>query len=1127
VLVVRFGLRNIWLAMALGLALCVAMYGMAQPPAAAPASPALQATETPAPQPVPAETKHAAGPALEASQLDTFLLRDSKGNLVPVLGISFEEFEQLLKLKKGLAPPAPPGFTLDSLSIAGTAADGIADLQMTFTLRVRDEGWVRVPLAMKTAVLREVPKYEGPGEHFVAFDETHGGYQAWLRGTGTKPHVLTLHAACNLETTGDETRLVLPLPRATESTLRITVPQQRLEALLSEGNGIAKVESKGAEKSEITVVGAAGELQLGWRKMLEAAGSGPILLDSSGEIVVKVESESRITSDARLRVRSLGAPLSTFQVRLPAGMELVPASPVGYTISTVAASGGEGTKAPFPVVEIHLDRPTSATAEVRLLATTPAAGGGVANLAPARFEVVNAVRQRGTIDFSVEGEWQLSWNNDPTAQRLDISADAAAAKLAARFEYSRQPCNLTLRVAPRPSRVSVEPLHVVDVEPRQIRIATSLKYRLRGSRATGLTFHLGQLQFDRLSPDDLLDAPEPIGSDGVLHVPFRQGVVLPPEIDLKLETHHVLNGDGDQFQVVLPRPVADSVAPATVVVTPADNIELTPQTSVLQGLSPDAAPPPPGLQRRQQQPLVYRDLGGNEPAQFAGLLKVKEGSTVVSAAAMVRMDKQQLQIEQRLSYRISHEAKRSFVVVAPHGPVAAGGLSVMSGDSALEVELLSDAPAKSVSLQRWQFSTPGDQIGTFPVVIRYAVPFPRWDGQKPLPVTIPLVLPEDAPNYQFGGQEITFAIDGGLQVEPELTGVDEFSRPTASDKNGAVFTWSKAATTTRWIVQPLRDAPATPIVCDKVWIQTWLTPDLRQERVAVRLTSSADGLRVRLPAGVVLSSVQAAINAQAVPVNLRAPSFVRIEFPPALRGRSCVLEIWYSLPPPQRRGGLLATELQPAVVEEATPPRRSYWQLVLGANDQFVASPAGMAPEMIWNGTSWYSGPQPLLDQSQLEAWIESSRQDALPAGVNAYLFGTLTQSPKLHIVVASRRLVLIGASGFALALGLLFIHVPAARRSTPLLLAAVGLGALSLAWPDAALLLGRAALLGLAVAFAIGAWRWLAWGLPLPAAEFSSTTTGLAGSGPASTATPRPGSLLPLSTATAPATMASGEGQP
>jgi hypothetical protein len=541
VLEVRLGLWKVGVAQLFVLLVGWAVIAPAQPPASGQPDP-VKATEPVSPQAIP-NGPQPAGPAIVASQLDTFLLRDSKGNLVPVLGMTFDEFEQLLKLKKGLAPPPAPGYTLDSLSITGTALQGQADIQITLTIRIRDEGWVRVPLAMKTAVLRQRPRYEGDGEHFLSYDEQQGGYLAWLRGTGAKPHVLTLTASCSLSTVGEEKRLVLALPRATESALRLTTAGKGIEALLTSGEGIASVQAKGADQSEITVLGPAGDFQLGWRKARDAATAGPSLFDVGGEIVVKVESESRVTSDAKLRIRSLSSPLQVFQVRLPAGMELVTTSPTGYSIRVVSgppeSAGGKAVLQP-QLIEVQLDRPTTATVEVRLLATTLATARPNVNLLPARFEVLNAVRHRGTIDFIVEGQWQLDWNDDPSVRRLDIAADASAAELAARYEYFRQPCGLVLRVAARPSRVSVEPLQIVHVEPRQVRVETTLKYRLRGSRPAGLTFHLGDTTFDRLSPEDLLEAPEPMGTDGILRVPFRQGVALPADLELKLQTHRTL-----------------------------------------------------------------------------------------------------------------------------------------------------------------------------------------------------------------------------------------------------------------------------------------------------------------------------------------------------------------------------------------------------------------------------------------------------------------------------------------------------------------------------------------------------------------------------------------------------------
>jgi hypothetical protein len=1040
--------------------------------------------------------------------------------------MTFEEFEQLLKLKKGLTPAPAPGFTLDSLSITGSAAKGLADLQITMTVRIRDEGWVRVPLAMKTAVLRERPRYQGDGEHFVTFDQSAGGYLAWFQGAGTKPHVLTLRASCNLQAAGEETRLVLPLPRATESSLRITTPGQRIEAVLSGGDGIASVQAKGTEQAEITVLGAAGELQLGWRPSRTAAVAGPALFDVGGEIAVKVESESRVNSDAKLRVRSLSSPLEVFQVRLPAGMELVPTNPTGYTISVVSGPSDAGGKSAPQVVEVRLDRPITTTAEVRILATTVASSGPAANLMPARFDVVNAVRQRGTVDFVVEGQWQLDWNDDPTVRRLDIAADASAAELAARYEYFRQPCGLVLRVAPRPSRVSVEPLHVVYIEPRQIRVQTTLKYRLRGSRPVGLTFHLGDTSLDRLSPDDLLDAPEPMATDGILRVPFRQGVALPAELELKLETHRTLPEGIEQLSLTLPRPQADSVAPATVIVAPADNVELAPQTGQLQGLSPDNSPLPPGLEARQQRPLVYRDLGGGEPAHFAAGLKVKTRSIVTNGDATVRIG-QQIQVEQRLEYRISHEPKRSFEIVALRGLTTAGGLQVRLGTEPLALHAVSDPAPGSATLERLQFSTPTDQIGLFQVTVRYTLPMPRWDGQKPLPLTVPLVLPLDEPNHQFAGQRIAFSLDGGQQVEPDLAEVDEFTRPTAVAGNGMAFTWSKATSSTRWIVQPLRGAQATQVVCHKAWIQTWLAHDLRQERAVFRLTTAAEAVRVRLPGGVALPKVQAAINAQAATATPREPSILRIDIPAAARGRECVLEVWYSLPPPVRRGGLLADELRPAALEEATPPRRAYWQLVLPTDDHLLATPAELAAEMAWSPDNWFRSPAPLMDQRQLEDWIAGSRQDPLPAGANAYLFGAMSRSPRLQIFAASRRMILVVASGAALVLGLLLVFMPQLRGAPVLIAGAAVIGVLAWLYPETALLLGRGAVLGVVIAAAAAFWRWLTWGRPQWSDSSSAALAALEAAPPSTTLPARGERGPPITTATAPAAVAAGESRP
>jgi hypothetical protein len=182
---------------------------------------------------------------------------------------------------------------------------------------------------------------------------------------------------------------------------------------------------------------------------------------------------------------------------------------------------------------------------------------------------------------------------------------------------------------------------------------------------------------------------------------------------------------------------------------------------------------------------------------------------------------------------------------------------------------------------------------------------------------------------------------------------------------------------------------------------------------------------------------------------------------------------------------------------------------------------------MHWN-RGWLAGRQAALGQEQLELWIGASRQDPLPRGANRYLFSTLGQTPSLGFTAAGRRTLLVVGAGLALALGLALLNLRIARRPEALLVAAVALAALGLAWPDAAALVAQTAALGLGIALAAALWMWASSGRifwspaltptasPRPSSEIRSTEA------PASRSDR--GSAAPLTTATAPAAGVVGE---
>jgi hypothetical protein len=383
-------------------------------------------------------------------------------------------------------------------------------------------------------------------------------------------------------------------------------------------------------------------VQLALRPRRDTAKTGSAQLDASGEITVRIQSERRISSDARLRVRGYGPPLETFRVQLPPGMELLPLPPAGgFSVTSLPPILDESNpqRGPPPqIVEVRLDKPATNSAEILLRAAREADVMSPESLTPARFEVLGAVRQRGTIDILMDGEWQLDWTEDKSVHRIDLTPDAAAARVVARYEYFRQPCGLELKVAARPSRVSVEPTHMVYVDPHRVRVETLLKYRFRGSRAAGLSFDLGDWSFDRLVPDTLVDIPVTRSADaGRLQLPFRPGAAPPTELELKLEAHRTLPSATESLALTFPQPLADIVAPATIMIFTADNVELTPQIEELAGLSPD---PTTARQPGREQPsVVYRELGGGEPVRFVAHLRPLARTTTTAARATARIDR--------------------------------------------------------------------------------------------------------------------------------------------------------------------------------------------------------------------------------------------------------------------------------------------------------------------------------------------------------------------------------------------------------------------------------------------------------------------------------------------------------
>jgi hypothetical protein len=1068
--------------------------------------------------PTAAGTKVPVGPASpRASELDTFLLRDSKGNLVPVLGMSFEEFEKLLKLRQGLAPAQPPAFLLDGLSITGSVKDQLATLEVTATIRIREEGWVRVPLKMNKGVLRDIPRHTGSGEQFTTYDSVEG-YQCWLRGADAKPHVVKMTIACPVNETGTLSRLELLLPRATESSLKLQVPLERAEGLLKPGNeGIVSEKSSGGGKSEIEVIGCGGDLQLTWQPALGMSAEARQLLDASGEILVRVGGRNLIGSDAKLKIRSFGSPIDTFRVRLPAGMEWVPTNPMGYSVTPVTAAGGEKAQE----VEVKLDRPSSGVTEINLLASlAPGAESAAGELQPARFEVLGAVRQRGVIDFSIVGDWSLEWTEDASTRRVDVPAEAAAAsKSVARFEYFRQPCGLQLKVAARPTRLVIEPSYTIFVEPQLVRLEATLKCRVRGVRPPRLTIALADWQLDRAGPASLVEQELVDSIQKPLSLPLKAGPS--GDLELKLELHKEIPAGSNRIAFDLPRPAADLLDPASVIVLAADNVELVPRMREMSGLTADALPVGMKFPDRQQPPIVYRDLGYAGNSHFTADFQVHTRQVMVDATARLQFDTKNVIVEQKLGYRILYEPQRTFTLVVPETLAARGEIKVLIDNQSL---LLAPAPATSSAsgpaLARYQITAPQELRGNVDLLVQYSLPLPDLNVEKPIEFSVPLVIPAEEEVQSSSGQLLDVTWSDSLHVELAPSSSSGFQSAAANGSaSGLHFSSTRFLPSVRWSLSEANQEMGRTVSVSRLWIQTLLNEHGRQDRVAWKLRTAAHILTIHFPPGTAMDGLELALDGERFTDFSIDKETVILSLPIEVNPRVRVLESWFAVPGESSLGDAVENRLIAPRLQGVSQIREAYWQLCLPADHHLLGDPPNFIPDMHYSWRNWFWDRRGALDQEQLEEWVGASRQQAIPTQTNQYLFSGFGSLESMPIFALSRRILLAVAGAFVLGLGLSLLHVRALRHPTTALVIAVAVGTAALAWPAAGLLFAQGAGIAFAVVGIAILWQWAISGRTEWIAPETVREKAVARDRPSTTVAPplaEPASL-PASTTTSP----------
>jgi hypothetical protein len=1004
-----------------------------------------------------------------------FYLRDQSGELVPVPEFSFERFEELLAETMKRPERQPPRYThVDLVRITGKVEGRVAELEALYAVRLThtsaddDRDWVRVPLRLNEAILVASPDYRGEGETILEYDKVGDGYVMWIRDAPGTTHQLTLTAKAPLNRANGDDRLALAVPRS-PTIFRLEVAGQQLEGKLANSEGhTLSTQTVGDQQTAFTVDGTGGTIDLSWSERRIAS---PVL-EATGLIRVAVDS-NRIECDARLTVRSYGAPVDSFVVRLPPGMEWMSLYQPGFRFTKLDAEAGPMTASVGDRIRVEkLDGATTDPTEVRLVAwRQPDPNQSRSLIDVSGFEVLGATRQWGRVEFTVEGEWEFGWMAKENLRQIAVAPDASQPQsVAARFDYYRQPFSLQMDLATRAEQTRVEPTYVFYVEPDQVRMEAILRYKLTSAIAKDIQVDLEGWTVDEVTPAELVSDPAVLTEVAplTLSLPTRT-TSAGDDYEVRVKAHRELATRSGPLSIAPPRTRESIASPATIVVVPADSIELSAQTDAILGLIPDSLPSTLSVEGGLQPPLVYREEPAAKNVLFAGAIQPRARAVSVEITSDVRVNQSQFDIEQSFVYQISNESMQSMVVEGPRALLESGELHVSFDGVELPTSILAEQfQAEPDDRLHIAVDLPEPRIGRSVLSLRYTLPWEGPEANRAGACIVPLLQPHEDASIQV--------LKNRADVELAEDLAAELDDHRWVKEGGANSTTNRFSVATEGRQEELSlDVSLIPpqtkqsIVIHRSWLQTWLAGTDRRDRASYLLTSDDGRVEFRLPPyarseGIeVLVAGEPTTNfvlSEASDFRLTQQQIVAVDLGPDSAGRRVAVELfyWYSATDPVL--GRLSVHMPE--VAEAERANRIYWQLVLPADEYLIWSPADLTRELVWRWREYVWQREGNQSQRDLEDWIGASHQQSLPLATNKLLFsGVGAMTPKMFIT-AKRAPVLMLISGCALAFGLTLIYWPTLRHPATLLVAGVLLGLLGTLYPDATVFVAQAAVLGI-----------------------------------------------------------------
>ena len=1062
--------------------------------------PAKESVDDPAAKPweTPAwKTTMAARPAAP----DVYLLPDATGKLRKVLGFRYEDFFKAWNRDQGAAAVAPPRYILNSWKVTGESLETHAQLRVEFEIVLQASGWVDVPVQLPKFILQQLTIDDQVKGECLVFDKERHGHVVWLTGKVGQKRKLVLDGIARLKLNPGSFGLELHLPRATTSQFLLRVPDTsvRFECSpeLTLQSGPPNGEPDGVS-TEVRLLGQANPLRLNWTSAEEKATSQVAMVEVEGQTTVRLD-RRRAQYETTLLIQNLVEnPLEQIQVRLPPHTKLKPDKTLSdYEIQEM---GAPSEKDPRQVVEIRRATPSQEPWRIRLSAERPFEPfRGTAQWGVEGFEVLDAIRQSGTVTLEIDDQLQAYFDTHQNIDQIPLQKSTLAsegASILGQFRYPRFPWQLVVHASPRQKRVSLKPEYNLTISSEEARLEVEYNYQFTGAQIFSLHVNLQGW--------DLTDAPIESGglinTDGVVET--REGRLVLPLVDpatqqlrLNLSLRKDIQlGENTMF---LPEPLGAFVVDGELRVDSTDAIRVTPKIEETTGLSPITLPKgtkpngnPRDLNRlgeaESQDQIRLRTFLARP--KFVAEVAQRERQVMATTQTHVEINREFILVRQEIAYQSKYQPVSQLSLSLPeplwlnntltitlNGEALPFGLDTSLGDDSTGEsvgELVGGVAEGEMPRKQVLVSLPRPMQSEIPIEIAYELPVPELVAEELAALQLPLASPNDRVRSHEAVVVATPAVlvsmnqrsvpDAWAVVPEEIPGVtsEKKLRLRTEDKVSFLSLYAQLASVEK---NPLA-------TLERAWFQSWITSGQRQDRAVFRFRTAHATIFVQLPAGLENTEIEVLLDSKPWHYERVDDHRLAMVLPPEGLTASHSLELRYQTPTVLPSWGKSQSELPRLECRLASAP--IYWQLILPRGWQVATSPAELLPDywLGWKNYRW--GRQPTLSQADLEQITDAVSAMAPTPMSSQYVYRAFEMPAEIEIGVLRQVWLWLVGTLVAFALGSLMLYTRLARSGLFWLGLALALLAGIFSYPEITLLAVQVVLAGGLMTFAMSVLR-------------------------------------------------------